>query len=105
MFNRMRNSPRPFDTPGALGFDQFTTKIGADWNHDAVVLGDRKRRTEIERIAGFRAAGGDAVLQNDRESSTSGNIDALRRGHCCAPQVARALAAGGGAEVCGPSDS
>src|SRR5207302_8929096 len=63
------------DAAGALGFQQFASKIGADRDHDAVVLGNRKGGLQIDGVAGFGAARGDAILENNTDSRSRGNRD------------------------------
>src|SRR5207253_10566420 len=63
------------DSAGALGFQQLAAKIGSDWNYDAVVLGNRKGGLKIDGVAGFGAAGGDTILENNTHSRSRGNRD------------------------------
>ena len=60
----------------AFGFSEFAAEIGADWNDDFVVLGDRERSAQVDGVAGLGAAGGDAIFENDGEARSCGDEDA-----------------------------
>src|SRR6267154_2352953 len=60
---------------GALGFQQFTAKIGTDGDHNAVVRGNRKRGLKIDGVASFGAARGDTILKHDANTRSRRNHD------------------------------
>src|SRR5207253_2474288 len=69
--------PFSFDASRPLAFEQRTAKIGANWNHDLIVLCDRKSRMEIERIASPRAAGRNAIFEHDGKAGSGWNGKSL----------------------------
>src|SRR5256885_519951 len=57
-----------FDASRALGFDKLASQIRTDRDNDAIVLRERERRTEIDRIARLRAASGYAIFENHADA-------------------------------------
>src|SRR6267154_2139284 len=73
------------DAPGPLRFQQLTAKIGTDRDHNAIALGDRKRRLKVDRVSRLGAVRGDTVLEHDADASSRRNGDSFTGANLLCP--------------------
>ena len=67
-----------FNAARPLRIQQFSTNIGTDRNHHAIILRNRKRGAQVHRIARFGIARRNTVFQYHRHARPGRHFDSFR---------------------------